>query len=176
MRLAVQYKYTNCTVDKTTNTDTGHTTNINFITNYNIIITFTLFTVSCCKPLKTDQRREICTCTTWVNPFSPNAYPDKLIYVCYCLRMSITKEVLIENTKEYILEKLVMMLLSIKSSWKPQFSCKWWGFFQSLFTFKAYACHFSTNKKPSKDYGKCFLFHLQRSLYSNLCNLPSSCP
>ena len=64
MRLAVQYKYTNCTVDKTTNTDTGHTTNINYITNYNIIITFTLFTVSCCKPLKTDQRREICTCTT----------------------------------------------------------------------------------------------------------------
>ena len=74
----ILYKYLNYDVDKTI--DTGHTTNA----NYNIILFMMLFMTFCCKPLKTDPSREMCTYATWVKPFLPHAYPDKLIYISYC--------------------------------------------------------------------------------------------
>ena len=70
MIFAVLYKYLNYGVDKTI--DTGHITDCN--TNYRVILLMVLFITSWCKPLKTDQYREICS----------NIHPDKLICVCYC--------------------------------------------------------------------------------------------
>ena len=76
MKLVVQYKYMNCTVDKTKSTGSGHTNSLYYqlccwyIIN-NIPILFISFF---CKPLKTDPSGETCTCATWAKPFLPNAH------------------------------------------------------------------------------------------------------
>ena len=76
MKLVVQYKYINCTVDKTRSTGSGHTNSLYYqlcyyYINNNIPILFTSF---CCKPLKTDPSGEICTCATRAKLFLPNTH------------------------------------------------------------------------------------------------------
>ena len=60
MIFVVLYKYLNCAADETI--DTGHITDRN--TNYRIIVLMMLFVTSWCKPLRTDQYRDICTFAT----------------------------------------------------------------------------------------------------------------
>lgn len=57
MILKVIYKYFNSVVNETTYT--GHTSSINYNTNYKIIPVTILFSSSWCEPLKTNSSREI---------------------------------------------------------------------------------------------------------------------
>lgn len=61
-----------------------------------------LFTIFWCNTLKTDPSKEICTYATLIKSFFPDAYPNKLLYVCYCstFKILILLRILLEN-KEY---------------------------------------------------------------------------
>ena len=71
---------------------------------------------SYCNPLKTNLSGEIFTYATWAKLFLPNKDP-------HCWLISATAQ--LENVYYYevsfrnMLEDLKMMLLQIKSSWKP---------------------------------------------------------
>ena len=80
MKLAVLYKYINCTVDGTTGTGTGYTiyTYINYVTKYITSILLTIFWyywLDLIANLWKVPSGEICTYTIWTKPFLPNPHP-----------------------------------------------------------------------------------------------------
>ena len=103
MILKVIYKYLNSVVNETTYT--GHTSNINYNTNYKIVLIMILFSSSWCEPLKTNSSREISAYIASVKPPLRNTHPDKLMYVCYCStwKCLILTGTSFWNAREYML-------------------------------------------------------------------------